>query len=204
MTNEHGSLRLLAGPPPARGAEPIRDHVDRLGPLSRAMCGGDLIAAIDASGLLGRGGAGFPVGRKWRSLADRAAGRAVVVANGAEGEPWSAKDRVLMAFRPHLVLDGALLAAEAIGADEIVVYVGEEHTAARSSMADALAARPDLLGRRVRLVTAPIGYVSGEASAAVNRINTGGPPRHHRDRRRPESAAARRSSRTSRASRTPR
>ena len=62
---------------------------------------------VEASGLLGRGGAGFPVGRKWRAVAEHSAGDAVVVVNGAEGEPRSAKDRVLMERRPHLVLDGA-------------------------------------------------------------------------------------------------
>ena len=92
----------------------------------------ELIPELEASGLLGRGGAGFPVGRKWRALAEREGGPAVVVANGAEGEIASAKDRVLMAYRPHLVIDGALLAAEAIGADEVVFYIGSEHDARHS------------------------------------------------------------------------
>ena len=67
--------------------------------------------------------------------------RAVVVANGAEGEPASHKDRVLMAHRPHLVIDGAILAAEAIGADEVVFYVGEEHVAARRAIGRAVEER---------------------------------------------------------------
>jgi len=55
----------------------------------------DLISILEASGLQGRGGAGFPVGRKWRSVAERSGGRAVILVNGAEGEPLSIKDRFL-------------------------------------------------------------------------------------------------------------
>ena len=75
-----------------------------------------MIPVLEASGLLGRGGAGFPVGRKWRTVAERSAGGTAVLVNGAEGEPLSAKDRALMTLRPHLVLDGAQLAADAVGA----------------------------------------------------------------------------------------
>jgi NADH:ubiquinone oxidoreductase subunit F (NADH-binding) len=117
--------RLLAGPSLAGDAETYDAHLARLGPLPTAYGNGDVITTLEASGLLGRGGAGFPVGRKWRSMAGRKAGRAVIVANGAEGEPPSFKDRTLMACRPHLVLDGAALAAEAVDADEIVLYIGE-------------------------------------------------------------------------------
>ena len=78
-----------------------------------------------------------------------------------------------MAHRPHLVIDGAILAAEAIGADEIVFYVGEEHDAAGRAMARAIHERRIELKGPVRLVKAPISYVAGEASAAVNFINTG-------------------------------
>jgi NADH:ubiquinone oxidoreductase subunit F (NADH-binding) len=133
----------------------------------------NVIDTLVASGLLGRGGAGFPVGRKWRAMAQRASGRAVVVVNGAEGEPASFKDRILMAHRPHLVVDGAILAADAVGADEVVFYVGEEHDAAGRAIGRAIAERSSELRRPVRLLKAPTGYVAGEASAAVNFIDTG-------------------------------
>ena len=106
-------------------------------------------------------------------MADRSHGRAVVVANGAEGEPASYKDRVLMAARPHLVIDGAILAAEAIGADEVVFYIGQEHEAAVVAMSRALDERKHDILRPARIVEAPISYVAGEATAAVNCINTG-------------------------------
>src|SRR5437870_10431701 len=120
--------RLLAGPPSGHGAETFAEHEQRLGALPPRRLRRDVIPALEASGLLGRGGASFPVGRKWRTVAERSGGRATVLVNGAEGEPLSAKDRVLMALRPHLVLDGALLAAGGVGAEEIVVYVGAAHT----------------------------------------------------------------------------
>jgi NADH:ubiquinone oxidoreductase subunit F (NADH-binding) len=157
------------------GAEPesLEAHLARLGPLPRAYGNGDVISSLEASGLLGRGGAGFPVGRKWRAMASRRAGEAVVVANGAEGEPPSAKDRTLMTSRPHLVIDGAALAAEAVGADEIVFYIGEEHEASVAAMGHAIRERRSRIRRPMRLVTAPIGYVAGEATAAVHYINSG-------------------------------
>ncbi len=172
MTTNQASHRLLAGPPPAGDAERLETHRARLGPLPRSGDRRDLIASLEASGLLGRGGAGFPVGRKWRALAERSHGRAVVVANGAEGEPGSAKDRVLMSYRPHLVVDGAVLAADAIGAGEIVFYVGREHGSAVASIARAIEERKAEVRQPMRLVTAPIGYVAGEASAAVHYINS--------------------------------
>lgn len=165
--------RLLAGPPLDAGAEPLDAHRARLGHLPPTYGNGDLITTLESSGLLGRGGAGFPVGRKWRSMAGRKTGRAVIVANGAEGEPPSFKDRTLMATRPHLVLDGAALAAEAVDADEIVLYIGEEHEAAVAAMRAAMRERRVDIRRPMRLVEAPIGYVAGEASAAVHAINSG-------------------------------
>jgi NADH:ubiquinone oxidoreductase subunit F (NADH-binding) len=165
--------RLLAGPPLAGEAETYDAHRARLGPLPHAYSNGDLITTLESSGLLGRGGAGFPVGKKWRSMAGRKTGRAVIVANGAEGEPPSFKDRTLMASRPHLVLDGAALAAEVVDADEIILYVGEEHEAAVAAMRRAMRERRVDIRRPMRLVEAPIGYVAGEASAAVHYINAG-------------------------------
>lgn len=172
MITPPSGQRLLAGPPLDGTSESHHAHLARLGPLPGRSDVRHLIPIIEASGLLGRGGAGFPVGRKWRVLAERRDGSAVVVANGAEGEPASRKDRVLMVTRPHLVVDGALLAAEAVGADEIVFYVGREHVAAVASMRRAIEERADVIGTPMRLVEAPIGYVAGEATAAVHYINS--------------------------------
>ena len=78
---------------------------------------------MEAAGLTGRGGAAFPT---YRKLAAMAAGRGpapVVVGNGAEGEPASSKDKSLLWFSPHLVLDGLQLAAEAVGSVTVALYV---------------------------------------------------------------------------------
>ena len=161
---------IFEGPP---SVETLRLHRERIGELPPAARRSDLIGSLERSGLQGRGGAGFPVGRKWRSVAERAGGR-VVLANGAEGEPLSIKDRSLMSSRPHLVVDGALLAADAIGADEVIFYIGAEHHVARASMTRALAERQRDFGRRrVRLINAPAAYVAGEESAAVNFVQKG-------------------------------
>ncbi len=164
---------LLSGPSLEAGAESPSAHRHRVGALP-SISAAELIALMEASGLQGRGGAGFPVGRKWRSVADQASGAgAVVLVNGAEGEPLSLKDRSLMASRPNLVIDGALLAARAVGADEIIFYVGAEHRAAEAALRHALGERPADVRGRGRLVQAPPGYVSGEESAAVHFVDTG-------------------------------
>ena len=175
-------LRLLAGPDLSLGAERLHAHIERLGPPP--VVRGALIDVLETSGLTGRGGASFPVARKWRSVAHHGSGP-VVVANGAEGEPQSLKDRVLMSTRPHLVLDGALLAARALKASQVVLYVGEEHRASWAAMAGALAQRPEPELRRARLVAAPHRYVAGESSAAVHLLEasiaspTSKPPEPH-------------------------
>jgi NADH:ubiquinone oxidoreductase subunit F (NADH-binding) len=158
-------LRVLAGPSLESGTEGLHSHVQRLGPVPAT--GRAFIDVLDHSGVTGRGGASFPVGRKWRAVA-HGAGAAVVIANGAEGEPQSLKDRVLMTARPHLVLDGALVAARTLKASQVVLYVGEEHRAAWAALAAAQAERPEPELRRARLVASPPRYVAGEASAAVS------------------------------------
>ena len=99
--------RLLAGRDLALGAEGLAEHERRLGPLPAA--GASVIELLIRSGLTGRGGAAYPAGLKWRSVAAQSDGTAVVIVNGAEGEPRSLKDRLLMTTRPHLILDGAFL-----------------------------------------------------------------------------------------------
>src|SRR5437762_2765205 len=163
--------RLLAGPDLSRGPEGLAWHVQRLGPPP--VIGPALIDVVESSGLAGRGGAAFPVGTKWRSIPRRHAGQPVVVGNGAEGEPQSLKDRVLMTARPHLVLDGAPLAARARRASRIAVVIGESHRDALASMSAALAERPEPELRQARIVIAPPRYVAGESSATVHLVGSG-------------------------------
>ncbi|MCA1690310.1 MAG: ferric reductase-like transmembrane domain-containing protein, partial [Actinobacteria bacterium] len=112
--------RLLLGSPP-HGQMSLDEHLDLHGPAPeprsrpRRSTASDLIDLVARSGLRGRGGAGFPTARKLEAV--RAGRRtAVVVANGCEGEPASAKDRLLLSALPHLVIDGAVLCAGALGA----------------------------------------------------------------------------------------
>jgi NADH:ubiquinone oxidoreductase subunit F (NADH-binding) len=135
----------------------------------------ELRALLSASELRGRGGSAFPVGRKWESVAAQP-GRRVVLINGAESEPASWKDRLLLERRPHLVVEGALLAAQATGADECVWYLHEGQRTCRTALEAALA-ELRAAGWRLpdwRVVEAPARYVSGEETAAVRHVN-GGP-----------------------------
>jgi len=131
------------------------------------------IAEVGRSGLTGRGGAGFPTARKLRAVA---AGRdaPVVIANGTEGEPASAKDKVLLAREPHLVLDGAVLAAHLVGAPQAFVVV---HEAVREIVDRAAAERRRAHrdGIRLTIRTGADRFVGGEASALVNWVGNGIP-----------------------------
>lgn len=133
------------------------------------------LSEIDSSGLIGRGGAAFPLAVKLRTVRDngRSLGIPVVVANGEEGEPASVKDRWLLRNRPHLVLDGLRLAATIVAADRAYVYVSDPEAA--HSVESALGElEPDALGVTVDMLTVQPGYVAGEETAAVRAIN-GGP-----------------------------
>ncbi len=106
---------------------------------------------IDASGLRGRGGAGFPAGRKWRLVAAERRGPKYIVANADESEPLSFKDRVLLDLQPQLLLEGMAIAAYAVGAAEGFVYIRGEYAAqaARVSAAIERARRDGWLGTRI-------------------------------------------------------
>lgn len=134
-----------------------------------------LIDLVDSSGLRGRGGAGFPTARKMRSVAEGKR-RPVVVANGTEGEPASGKDRVLLAHAPHLVVDGTLWAAAAVGADRVVICVDRANPSAVAgvefAMAERAAREPSAVD--LRLSATPPRYVAGEETALVHFVN-GGP-----------------------------
>lgn len=131
---------------------------------------GEIITAVRDAGLTGRGGAGFPAAAKWAAASQNEGPRYLVV-NGAEGEPGSYKDRHLMARAPHQVLEGALIAARAVDAAEIIVYINSEFTAARNALADAIGAlrASDLSGALVpiRLLLENHVYIAGEETALL-------------------------------------
>lgn len=166
--------RLMAGPSPAEGCEGVADHQSRLG--ARPAGGKWLIDELKKSGLRGRGGAWFPTWRKWNAVSEHTDGHAVVVINAHEGEPLSAKDRVLLTLRPHLVFDGAVLAAETLGADDIVIYLkrGSKTTDVIVERALADRAQARLNEPPIRIERTAHRYIGGESSAVVQRV-TGGP-----------------------------
>ncbi|HEV7937252.1 MAG TPA: NADH-ubiquinone oxidoreductase-F iron-sulfur binding region domain-containing protein [Solirubrobacteraceae bacterium] len=171
--------RLLAGVP-AHGAMSLREHLDTHGELPSSYRRDQrgtaaLIDQIEQAGLGGRGGANFPMAKKMRAVA---AGRSkpIVVVNATEGEPASLKDRTLLETLPHLVLDGAVLAARAIGAEEAIICICESAGVGFERAAQAVAERERLSEHWPQIVlnSAPRGYVAGHESALVNHLN-GGP-----------------------------
>ena len=173
-----GLPRLLEGVP-AQGAMSLQVHLDTHGELPSARRrdrrgATALIDQIEQAGLGGRGGAGFPTARKMRTVA-AARGKPIVVVNATEGEPASLKDRTLLETLPHLVLDGAALAARAIGAEEAILCVCESASVGLERAARAIGEREGLPGRwpRIVLSTAPEGYVVGHESALVSHLNGG-------------------------------
>jgi NADH:ubiquinone oxidoreductase subunit F (NADH-binding) len=182
--------RLLAGVSQHR-AIGLREHEYLHGPLppwgqSARQRPDRLIDLVERSGLTGRGGAGFPAGRKMRAVA-AGTGKAVVVANGAEGEPASRKDWLLLARTPHLVLDGVTLAATAVRATEAYLCVHGRQRDLLAGLEYAVAERhaAGFDPVPVQLVGIPNRYVSSEQSAIVHFLNNGpgkptfSPPRTH-------------------------
>ncbi|MEU8517631.1 NADH-ubiquinone oxidoreductase-F iron-sulfur binding region domain-containing protein [Kitasatospora sp. NPDC048722] len=173
-----------ADPPQVRRLGPARltaglDHFQRLDLHSHLRvhpplphpARDDLLDLAERVDLRGRGGAGFPFARKARAAvatAERTGTRPVIVVNGSEGEPPSAKDRMLLARAPHLVLDGACLAASAFGAEEIVIGVAAG-SPGEVSVPAALDERD--LPCPARTVCLPERFVSGESSALVRGVN---------------------------------
>lgn len=148
-------------------------HLQMHGPTPYRGGPGMLIHTIESAGLTGRGGAAFPTHRKLTAVASQK-GVAVVVANGAEGEPASDKDKALLWSSPHLVLDGLQLAAEAVGAGKVHLYVHREPRLLgrlQSALADRKSAGLDRI--TVALVSAPPRFLAGEESALASRVEGG-------------------------------
>lgn len=153
--------RLLTG---IRGERPLSrdEHVAAFGPLVRRP---DLIATVARSGLRGRGGAAFPTVQKLQAVAAQR-GTPVVVVNAAEGEPASSKDRALIRLTPHLVLDGAALVADALGADRVVVALAQNARPERHTLAQAIRERRG----EFEIATVPARFISGEETALLQAI----------------------------------
>jgi len=132
-----------------------------------------LLNLVEAADLTGRGGAAFPTHVKMRGVLSGPAPR-VVVANGAEGEPASQKDKTLLEVNPHLVLDGLQVAARIVGADQTFLYVHDVPNVV-SATVRALAERRLLRADEhdVELVLAPSAFISGEESSVVSRVSGG-------------------------------
>jgi NADH:ubiquinone oxidoreductase subunit F (NADH-binding) len=147
---------------------------------ARAVEPDALIDLVDAAGLRGRGGAGFPVARKWRTVtANRTAVLpSTVVVNAAEGEPGSFKDRAILRADPYRVIEGALIAAHAVGADSVIIATKASFTRERERLQAAIdeIAQAGWTGHvPVTLVTGPSEYLFGEETALLEVID-GRPP----------------------------
>ena len=139
-----------------------------------------LIAEVEASGLRGRGGAGFPTGAKWRTVADNRSPEVptTVVVNAAEGEPGTYKDRTILRRDPYAVLEGALIARLAVGAGDVVVALKDREPVERERVEQAIAEmrKADLLDDvEVSVVTGPHEYLFGEETALLE-VVAGRPP----------------------------
>lgn len=165
---------------PAQPVTDLSDHVERF-QGSRALEAATKLEAaalldeLDAAGLRGRGGAGFPTGRKWRTVLDNRSdviGTTVVV-NGAEGEPGTFKDRAILRANPYQVIEGALVAAKVVGADTVVFALkatfDEELARLRRALAEATEAGW-CDGIQVEVFEGPGEYLYGEETALLEAI----------------------------------
>src|SRR6202522_76745 len=165
-----GAARMTAGLDRLARLD-LAAHNEIFGPLPR-LSAEDLVAIASQVDLRGQGGAAFPFARKLKAVMDtaRKTGQpTIVVVNATEGEPGSFKDKMLMIRSPYLILSGAALVAEAMGADEVIIGVAGNELANRSIEA-AIAAESGLR-KMARVVQVPDRFISGESGALVRAIN---------------------------------
>ena len=160
-----GAPRLLAGVEELGRVDHSHHRALHGDPLPRSRAW--LSQAAKDVGLLGRGGAAFPVALKLDAMPT--GGAVTVLVNGSEGEPASRKDRVLMTTAPHLVIDGALVVAGALDAGAVTIVVHD--AAAHASLVRAVHERVDATG--IEVVRTNDGFVGGEIRAVVNGLTTG-------------------------------
>jgi len=152
----------------------------------------EIIGEVEASGLRGRGGGGFPTGRKWRSCRDVLSDKHYIICNADEGDPGAYMDRSLLEGNPHSVLEGMLIGARAIGADEGYIYVREEYPLAVANVTKAIsdARQWGLLGQNIldsglsfdlKVTKGGGAFVCGESTALMKSLegNRGEPRSKH-------------------------
>jgi formate dehydrogenase beta subunit len=163
--NDGPSLEL------GQGDETLADYEARggYGVLRNLPANERIVEELKASGLAGYGGAGFPTGVKWEAVAREPAPRYVVV-NADEGEPGTIKDRYVMERRPHLMLEGTLIAMRFAEASEGFVYLREEYATARARLTraiDEIRGAALLDGLSLELVIGAGAYICGEETAML-------------------------------------
>jgi NADH-quinone oxidoreductase subunit F len=141
----------------------------------------DIVEEIKRSGLRGRGGAGFPTGKKWEMALGKRGRLKYVCCNGSEGEPGTLKDRHLIRANPHVLVEGVILAAYTVGADEAYIFLKDKYLEEHKILGAALeAARekgywgPSVLGSSfgvtIHLFRGPDAYIAGEETAMLEAI----------------------------------
>lgn len=148
------------------GGDPVSDYKGL--EKARAIGPEKVIDEIEASGLQGRGGAGFPAHLKWRSLRSQGETERYVVCNADEAEPGTFKDREIILRQPHLMLEGLAIAAEAVAASDIYIYIRGEFTAERRKLEETIGKAGDRISRYSwKIVNGHGAYICGEETALL-------------------------------------
>ena len=139
---------------------------------AREMSRTDLLALITDSNLAGRGGAGFPTGKKWEMVEQAEGQPKAIVCNADEGEPGCFKDRAILDYDPHAVIEGMAIAAHATGATKGFIYLRYEYPETFTIVEDAIADAKELLGEGFRLYLRRGGgaYICGEEGSLLNSL----------------------------------
>jgi NADH:ubiquinone oxidoreductase subunit F (NADH-binding) len=177
-------MALVSRVLPERAVSSLEEHRAQGGgrglAAARKLGAGAVIDEVEASGLRGRGGAGFPTGTKWRTVAQYASEQvpATVIVNGAEGEPGTFKDRALLRANPYAVIEGALIAALAVGADRVIVAIKETFRLENERLESAIAEIRDtdwMEGVSIAVARGPGEYLFGEETGLLEVLD-GRPP----------------------------
>ncbi len=183
---ERGTIANSPASPAAGGPVILRDalHADQktlagarargaYAQFARRLAPDEILNTLEAAGLAGRGGAGFPAHIKWRAVKGAPGAPKYLVVNADEGEPATFKDRVILEHDPHLLLEGVAIAASVIGAADAFIYLRYEYPEALATLGDAIAgatAAGLLGGARVHLRRGAGAYICGEESSLLNSL----------------------------------